>query len=745
LNDKLPDTSFPTKEEVLDFVRGHLGPIGKREIARAFNIRGSDRIRLNEILRELRSSGELSRGRGRRYGSPGTLPKVSVIEVNGIDHDGDPLARPVKWDGKGDPPIIYLALSRGEPALAEGDRILARLTTSHDGTYIARTIKRLETPHRNVLGIFETINGKNRIVPTSRRIRTEFIIPPGQENGASKGDLVQGQAIGGKSFGLPEARVAKVVEAADGPRSASMIAIHTHDIPVDFTPDSIAAAASARPVTPKGREDLRNISLVTIDGSDARDFDDAVWAEKEENGWHLIVAIADVSWYVRPGGPIDRDAFDRGNSVYFPDRVVPMLPEALSNGLCSLVPNEDRGCLAVHMWINEQGQLERHAFVRGIMRSAARLTYQQLESAWTGNPDSETAPLLKDVITPLYGAFTALQGARIQRGTIDLELPERKVIVDKNGNVSGIESVERLDSHRVIEEFMITANVAAAEALEGEAAPCMYRVHDRPSLEKMDGLRETLAPLGIKLSKGQVVKPNNFQKIVAQAAGKPEMELVNMAVLRSQAQAEYSPHNIGHFGLAIRRYAHFTSPIRRYSDLLVHRSLITALGLGDDGLKQEDGERFSELGKHISLTERRAVSAEREAVDRFTTLYLASHVGAEFTARVNGVHRAGLFVTLTETGADGLVPMSMIGHGRFDFDPVSQSINGRATGIAYAIGTSLNVRLEDANIHTGSLAFSIIRDGAVKVSNQNNMSKNGKKRRRNKKVESGKGKSISRG
>ena len=419
---------------------------------------------------------------------------------------------------------------------------------------------------------------------------------------------------------------------------------------------------------------------MTIDGADARDFDDAVWAEKDGEGWHLIVAIADVSWYVRAGKPLDREAFNRGNSVYFPDRVVPMLPEALSNGLCSLVPNEDRGCLAVHMWIDKDGNLKRHEFVRGIMRSVARLTYEQVEAAWTGSPDRITEPLLKDVIAPLYGAFDALQGARVRRGTIDLELPERKVVIDKRGHVTAIEAVQRLDSHRLIEEFMIAANVAAAEALERQDAPCIYRVHDRPSQEKMEGLRETLAPLGIKVSMGQVVKPHLFQRIVSQASGKPGMAVVSMAVLRSQARAEYNPYNIGHFGLALRRYAHFTSPIRRYSDLLVHRSLIAAHGLGDDGLAPEDGDRFPELGKHISFAERRAIDAEREAVDRFTTVFLADRVGAEFAARVNGVHRAGLFVTLTETGADGLVPMSMIGDDRFDFDSPAQHIKGRGSG-----------------------------------------------------------------
>ena len=732
-----PKIPFPTKEEVLEFVQGHKGPVGKREIARAFNIRGTDRARLNGILRDLRDEGNLDRGKGRRFGKPGTLPNVAVVEVSGLDRDGDPVARPVSWDGEGPAPAIFLSTERKGPAPAVGDRILARLSPNEDGTYTARTIKLLQAAPQRILGVFQMIAGKGRVIPTNRRIRTEFAIPPGEENGASKGDLVEAQATGGRSFGLPEARIAEVVGDATGPRAPSLIAIHSNDIPTEFSPEAVADAETAKPVSSDGRTDLRKIPLVTIDGADARDFDDAVWAEQDpdtrnKGGWHLLVAIADVSWYVRAAKPLDLDAHDRGNSVYFPDRVVPMLPEALSNGLCSLVPHEDRGCLAVHMWIDADGNLRRHEFVRGIMRSAARLTYEQVDGARNGDPDDTTGPLLDDVIAPLYGAFEALQAARIRRGTIDLELPERKVKLDQKGNLIGIEPVARLDSHRLIEEFMILANVAAAEALENKNAPCMYRVHDQPSPEKVEGLRETLSSVGIKFAKGQVIKPELFQRIVARVAGKPEIQTVNMAVLRSQAQASYSPANLGHFGLALRRYAHFTSPIRRYSDLLVHRSLITAYDLGDDGLAPNDGDRFAELGKHISFTERRAVDAERESVDRFTTIYLADQVGAEFSARVNGVHRAGLFVSLDDTGADGLVPMSMMGDDRFDFDGQKQWIKGRSTGDIYRIGDAVKVRLEEANIHTGSMAFSIAGTRTTRKSTPPNKQRSSKKPNKNK-------------
>jgi ribonuclease R len=703
---------FPTADQILQFVRDSDGPVGKREIARAFNVRGTDRARLNDILRDLRRSGDLDRGRGRRFGRPGQLPPVGVIEVTAIDGDGNLVARPTSWNGEDDPPTIYLSSERKGPAASIGDRILARLSDAGDGSYIARPIKRLESAPQHVLGVFRMVAGKGRIEPTDRRIRTEFVVPPGMENKAGTGDLVSARALGSRSFGLPEARVVEVIGDASSARAPSLIAIHTHDIPTDFSRAAVDAAEAAKPVTPDGRTDLRQVPLVTIDGSDARDFDDAVWAEPDTDpanrgGWNLIVAIADVAWYVRPGSALDKDAYDRGNSVYFPDRVVPMLPEALSNGLCSLVPGEDRGCLAARMKIDGDGNLRSHSFVRGIMKSAARLTYEQVEAAWTGSPDDVTGPLVETVITPLYGAFKVLLAARKRRGAIDLELPERRVELDANSEIVGIHPVERLDSHRLIEEFMITANVAAAETLERQDAPCMYRVHDQPSQEKVEGLRETLAGIGIRFAKGQVVKPELFQGIVAGVEGKPEAHMVSMAVLRAQSQAEYSPANLGHFGLALRRYAHFTSPIRRYSDLLVHRSLIASLGLGPDGLRPEDEDAFPAYGKHISFTERRAVDAERDAVDRYTTIFMSSQVGASFAARINGVHRAGMFVTLDDTGADGLVPMSLMGDDRFDLDSKAQRIEGHRTGAVFAIGDAVEVTLEEANVNTGSLLFSV--------------------------------------
>ena len=463
------------------------------------------------------------------------------------------------------------------------------------------------------------------------------------------------------------------------------------------------------------RTDLRDVPLVTIDGPDARDFDDAVWAEadpdpKNPGGWHILVAIADVAWYVRPDSALDRAAYERGNSAYFPDRVVPMLPEALSNGWCSLKPNENRPCLAAELWIDADGNARRHRFSRGLMRSAARLTYEQAQAAHDGKPDDMTGPLVEPVIGPLYGAFTALLAVREGRGTLDLDLPDRQVVLDKSGAVAAIEPRARLDSHRLIEEFMIAANVAAAEQIEALRQPCMYRVHDQPDPVKIEALRQILDSLGLRLARGQVIRPHYLTRLLRQVKDVPARHMVNELILRAQSQAIYTPDNIGHFGLALTRYAHFTSPIRRYADLLVHRALIRGLKLGEGGLPDEAGPRFAEFGTHVSTTERRAAAAERDAVDRFTAAFLQDRVGAVFAAVIGGVTRFGLFVSLDETGADGLVPMSLLPDDYYDHVEAEHCLVGRRWGRTYRLGERVSARLLEAEPLTGGLVLELLDD-----------------------------------
>ena len=709
--------SFPDKDTVLSFIRSSATPVGKREIARAFKLSGSaDREKLKELLKDLEADGAVERGRNKRVAPPQSLPEIAVLEVTGADPDGEVTARPITWTGEGNPPRIFLMPERkGHPTLGTGDRVLAKLSRINDRLYEARTIRRLDGTVGRVLGVYYPATDGGRIVPTDKRNKTELLVLPGNRNDAEPGELVLADLLPAARLGLPQARVAERLGHTAEPRAVSLIAIHTHGLPTDFPPAALREATHAA-VVPSltGRTDLRDLPLVTIDGADARDFDDAVWAEPDpdpanQGGWHLLVAIADVAYYVRPNSALDRAAYERGNSVYFPDRVVPMLPEALSNDLCSLRPGEDRACFAVHLWIDRHGVLQRHRFVRGLMRSAARLTYEQAQAARDGAPDEVTAPLLETVIAPLYGAYAALWAARQRRGTLELDLPERRVRLDERGRVAEIAPRERLDSHRLIEEFMICANVAAADSLERANMPGLFRVHDQPSLDKQETLREFLTGIGYTLPRVPRLTPAHFTAILDRAAGTPESQLVSEVILRSQSQAEYSPENIGHFGLSLDRYAHFTSPIRRYADLIVHRALIRAHGLGPGGLDDAAMAGLTDIGEHISMTERRAATAERDAMDRFTAAFLSDRVGALFTGRISGVTRFGLFIRLDESGADGLIPASTLPDDQYEHDERAHALVGKRTGRTYRLGAAVEVVLIEADPLTGSTLFALPR------------------------------------
>ncbi|MBL6945809.1 MAG: ribonuclease R [Rhodospirillales bacterium] len=707
--------AFPSREAIADFVRESDDQVSRREIAQAFNLDTNQRSELRDVLTDMCAAGMIEKGRRHTFRARASLPNVSVLEVTGTDENGDVLARPLAMHDETNPPVIYISPEkRNRRALGPGDRLLARLKHLGGNEYQGKIIRRITAAPLSVLGIVEIVRGEMRVCPIDRGVRHGLIVATGEAAGANAGDLVRVEVMDGKRLGL---RKAKIVERLEKDVSSfSLIALHDHEIPIAIAPEAISQADTAGPAPAKGRTDLREIPLVTIDGADARDFDDAVWAEADSDknnpgGWHLLVAIADVSWYVHPGDALDRSAFGRGNSVYFPDRVVPMLPEALSNGWCSLNPGEDRPCLAAHLWIDAHGKLRSHEFVRGIMRSAARLTYEQAQAAHDGKPDKTTKPILETVIAPLFGAYRAFVAGRETRGVLELDLPERKVRVDADGHVVGISVEPRFDSHRLIEEFMIAANVAAAETLNKKKKPCMYRVHDAPGTEKLESLRQVLDGIGLKLARGQVVKPSHFNTLLARVAGTPEAPLVNEMILRSQAQAAYSPENIGHFGLALHKYCHFTSPIRRYADLLVHRALISALKLGNDGLGDNPPD-FETVSAHISMTERRAAAAERDSVDRFTAAWLAGSEGAVFEGRIVGVHRAGLFVRSDETGADGLIPKRNLPRDTYIHDERRQTLSGRRTRKEFRLGDAVEVMLAEATPVSGGLIFHFL-DGAT--------------------------------
>jgi ribonuclease R len=710
---------LPTSEALLSFIRDSAAPVGKREIARAFAVQADERRDLDSLLRALEEAGHIGRGPNKRFTAGDHIPEVMVLEVSAIDGDGEVLARPAGWRGEGKPPRIYVVQERRGPAPAPGDRVLARLRRLEHGIYSARVMRRLEAQPKQVLGVFRAAapgaGGGGWIKPTNRRIRTEFAVHARDTADAAPGDLVSAEVLPGRSLGLPTAKIVERLGDMDQPGAASLIAIHANGIPVEFPTAALRQAERARPAPAGGRTDLRALPLVTIDDEDARDFDDAVWAGPDDDpdnpgGWHLCVAIADVAWYVRPGDPLDTCARERGNSVYFPDRVVPMLPEALSNGLCSLKPREDRACLVADIWIDAAGQKRRHFFRRAMMRSAARLTYRRMQNARDGRlpADDPDADVLALTTGPLYGAYDSLRRARRTRGTIDLELPERRVIMTPDRHrIERIEKRPRYDSHRLIEEFMILANVCAAETLEAARQPVMYRVHDQPPPDRVVALRRYLETLGFRLAGGQAVRPRHFAQLLGRIGETPHARAVNEAILRTQSQAVYSPENLGHFGLSLRRYSHFTSPIRRYADLLVHRALIGGLGFGEGGLEAGTGEAFVEVGAHLSMTERRAMAAEREAGDRLLVAYLSDRVGATFEARITGVERFGMFVVLEDTGADGLLPLSALGEDDFRLDETGHFLRGRRSRETFRLGDPVRVRLADADRVTGGLLFAL--------------------------------------
>ncbi len=717
----------PSREAILAFIASQSGKVGKREIARHFGFKGAERLDLKEILRDLSDDGLVKKGRGKLH-KDGALPPVTVADITGRDGDGDLIASPADWDAEihGTPPVIVVVVPHkpraGEPVPGVGDRVLMRLAdggSDGDPRPTGRVIKILDRGRARILGVFRAMpQGGGRLSPIDKKnaSKGDLIIPLEAAGNAKDGDLVTVDLVRTQRFGPPLARVKERLGNVLSEKAISLIAIHAHDIPHEFPDHVLAAAESVTPATLAGREDWRKLPLITIDPPDAKDHDDAVHAEHDPDpdnpgGYIITIAIADVAAYVRTGSALDKEALKRGNSVYFPDRVVPMLPERLSTDLLSLRPDEDRPALACRVIIRPDGRRKTHSFHRIMMRSAAKLAYAQAQAAMDGVKDKVTDHLLDPIIKPLYEAYAALKRARDDREPLDLDLPERKIVLTPEGMVDRVIVPQRLDAHKLIEEMMILANVCAAESLEKARVPCMYRIHDAPSFEKLLGLKDFLGTFDIKLPQASLVRPMHFNQILRRAEKENAQELVSQVILRSQSQAEYNPENIGHFGLNLRRYAHFTSPIRRYSDLLVHRGLITGLGLGDDGLREEQAAHFREIGAEISACERRAMAAERETIERLIAAFLAERIGEEFPARISGVTKSGIFVRLEETGADGFIPAATIGDEFFRYEETQHALTGTRSGMSYRLGDKVDVRLVEAAPVAGALRFEMMSSG----------------------------------
>lgn len=719
--------SLPTKEQIIAFIGESTTKIGKREISRAFGVQGKDRVWLKQMLKELEHEGAVNR-KQKALRPRGQLPPTVVADVVSRDRNGELLATPVEWDADGaeKAPRIIITLPRktrpGFRVPGIGDRAVLRVEPAKGegaNTYYGRVVKVIPKQKSHMLGIVRLHpDGTARYVPVDKKARgSELPLHPDDIDGLSDGDLISVSMSKVGRFGVPRVRVKEKHGKIANERAISLIALHSHDIPYIFPDAVLAEAAEAKPASLSGREDWRDLPLVTIDPPDAKDHDDAVHAAADPSpdnpgGFVVTVAIADVAAYVTPGSAMDREALRRGNSVYFPDRVIPMLPEQISNNLCSLRPDEARPALAVQMILGADGAKKRHSFHRIMMRSQAKLSYEQAQAAIDGRPDDTTQLLLEAVLRPLWAAYRAAARARERRAPLHLELPERKIVLNEDGAVDRVFVPQRLDAHRLIEEFMILANVAAAETLEKAGMDFIYRVHDEPSVEKMHSLSEVLASIGMKLPKQGALRPALFNNILDSINGSEHQLFINEMVLRSQAQAEYATDNYGHFGLNLRRYAHFTSPIRRYADLIVHRALIRALRFGKDGLPASMGKaELVEISAQISAAERRAMAAERETVDRLIAHHLADQIGATFAGQIAGVTKSGLFIKLDETGADGFVPAGTIGADYYRYDEKSHALNGERTGESYRLGDKVSVKLVEAAPVAGALRFEILSEG----------------------------------
>lgn len=722
-----PAAGLPDKDTLLAFLR-EAGSAEKTDIARHFGLKGGDRRALREMIRELEAEGKLGK-RGRKgFSEAGALPPVGVADVIERDVDGEFYVRLVEASPDA-PKAILVPDNTGKTGAAPGlgARVLAKFSRGEDG-WEARVIKVLDTDTNRVLGVIRKSNKEVRVEPVDRRSKDVLLVPHAQAEGLRDGDLVLAAIEKGEQrYGPKRGKILETIGREDDPRAASLIAIAAHNVPMGFSDAVLKEAEDQALPTLKGREDLRDLPLITIDPADARDHDDAVFAQRDEDpknegGWIVWVAIADVAAYVRAGTALDREAREKGNSTYFPDRVEPMLPEVLSNGLCSLKHGENRACLAVRMVFDKAGRKTGHKFVRGLMRSHASLSYEQAQAAIDGpegggGTDDVTGPIMDLILYPLWNAYRTMLKGREKRSPLAIESPERKVLMDPGGGIGSIIPRKSLEAHRLIEEMMIQANVCAAETLEQKKTPLLYRVHDAPSQEKLFNLGDFLQTIGRPWNNGEPATTKRFNKLLDETRDGEYAEVVNEVVLRTQMQAIYSPENVGHFGLNLDRYAHFTSPIRRYSDLIVHRGLIRALGLGKDGLTDREITELPAIAEQVTLTERRSMAAERAAMDRYMASFLAERVGATFTGRITGVTRFGLFIRLDETGADGLVPVSTLGGEYFQHDDRTHALVGERSGQRWTLGRTVEVKLVEATPITGGLVFEMLSDPAPRDPN----------------------------
>lgn len=704
--------AVPDKQVILDFIKNSSEKVGKREIARAFSIKGAARIRLKQILRDLAAEGLIETDKVSGLRLAGDLPAVCMIEITGRDQEGCFVAQPTQNRSDSAVTIEVFEPKRGYTSpLRIGDRALARLSETGPNAYRARIIKRISRDEGRIIGKVQMGKHGARLIPSDRRERNDYLLEA--HEAYAHNDLIIAERVEGRHRGDKRARFVEYIAPADAPHAFSMIAIAEQAIPFTFS-EPVLAEAEALPELPDApRQDLTAMPFITIDPHDARDHDDAICVHRDGDTFILSVAIADVAAFVRSGSALDLEARKRGNSVYLPDRVVPMLPERLSTDLCSLRADETRPAMVAHITIAPTGERLSHRFERALIRIAHGYSYEQAQKQFDAISRA-AAHAENENLMNIWACYQAMAIARDKRRPLDLNRPERKVSIDAQGQVANIYIPPRLEAHRLIEEMMVSANICAAETLEANKTSLLFRIHDAPSLEKVRGFAGFVRPFGVKFDLGQPVVPHLFNRVLSAARDSDHYDMVSEAVLRSQAQAAYAVDNIGHFGLNLSHYAHFTSPIRRYADLIVHRALITALKLGQDGLSKTDIEQMHETAERISQAERRAMLVERSAGERYLSSYMSQHIGEDFDGIITGLSRAGLFVRLQDTGAEGLIPISRLGGDRFIVDESGFTMSGLSSGLTFRLGSLVRVTIEETMPLKGGVLLSLQEGGELR-------------------------------
>ena len=695
----------PSREAVLALLAEHNEPLPYQTLASELGVKDErDEDAFSRRLRAMERDGQILKNRRDLYG---IARKMDMVCGRVTGHpDGFGFLIP---DEEGED--VFLPPREMRQAM-HGDRVMARVTgVDPRGRREGVVVEVLERAHKTIVGRYDARDGMGFVVPGDKRIVQDIVIQRGDEGGAREGQIVAAEITSLPTrHRAPGGRIVEVLGDHMAPGMEIEVAVRSHSIP-HVWPDAVMREAEQyAPEVPaeaaQGRFDLRDVPLVTIDGEDARDFDDAVFADHSGHSWRLIVAIADVAYYVKPGTALDREAYARGNSVYFPQHVIPMLPEALSNGLCSINPHVDRLCMACEMQIDGSGKILKYRFLEAVMRSRARLTYSKVAAMLVDNDVTlrrEYADVVPHLET-LYGLYHILHSARMKRGAVDFELPETRIQFDEKRKIKRIVPLQRNDAHRLIEECMLAANVCAAEILRRIKIPAPYRMHEGPTAEKLNALREFLTEMGLSLGGGDKPQAQHYSKLIKAVEQRSDSRLIQTVLLRSLSQAVYSPDNIGHFALGYPNYTHFTSPIRRYPDLLVHRAIKDIIARRPTSLTLELAKQ---QGEHCSLTERRADEATREVVRWLKAVYMMDKIGEEFDGIISGVTNFGIFVELVEVYVDGLVHITALGNDYYHFDAAHHRLMGERTKQAYRLGDKLRVRVVRVDLDEAKLDFEI--------------------------------------